>query len=188
LISKSPLPVEEVKAPKKPVNGRSKGSAFERRIAKLFTEKFGVEFKRTPMSGGWTPVGDITPKDPTVAGCLPWVIECKCRQGWKLESVFTKAAEKSFLDWFAQAERDVKKSGIDKKPMVVFSKNLYPSLAMMKVADFEASFDGEFGEDSTVLFWRAADRGFFILLPFEELLHRYIPGSHPVFESHLPSA
>ena len=34
-------------------SARAKGASFERTIAKLFQEKYGIEFTRTPMSGGF---------------------------------------------------------------------------------------------------------------------------------------
>jgi Holliday junction resolvase len=185
--STSELPApERSKASKIGSRSRRRGAAYERRIAKLLTDKFGVEFKRTPMSGGWTPVGDITPKDPSVASVMPFVIECKKREAWRLEGVFTPVHKKTFLAWMAQAEADVAKAGGHKVPMVILTKNLYVDLAMMRVPHFEAFFNPEFKETDTALFWKAAEAGFFVILPFADLLNRYRPGSAPEFEALLP--
>ena len=109
-------------------NGKAKGSGFERLVAKAFSDVFGVEFRRTPMSGGWSHdnpqvAGDLVCMDPTFD--FPFCIECKNSEGWKLESLFTDN-HKWFDDWWKQLIREcpVGKAGI-----LVFTRNRAPVFA-----------------------------------------------------------
>ena len=91
-------------------SARAKGASFERTIAKLFQEKYGIEFTRTPMSGGFAKnkdksegfKGDIVPVDKTVN--LNIHVECKSQKTWKMR------------DWLKQAKEDCPK---DKTPLVI---------------------------------------------------------------------
>ena len=91
-------------------SARAKGASFERTIAKLFQEKYGIEFTRTPMSGGFAKnkdkkegfKGDIVPVDKKVN--LNIHVECKSQKTWKMR------------DWLKQAKEDCPK---DKIPLVI---------------------------------------------------------------------
>ena len=91
-------------------SARAKGANFERTIAKLFQEKYGIEFTRTPMSGGFAKnkdksegfKGDIVPVDKTVN--LNIHVECKSQKTWKMR------------EWLKQAKEDCPK---DKTPLVI---------------------------------------------------------------------
>ena len=68
------------------INSLSKGKRFEREVAKILTEHFGVPFKRVPMSGAFSttqntenPVfrGDVFTEDEGFNRRWNVVIECK---------------------------------------------------------------------------------------------------------------
>lgn len=76
------------------VNGRNKGSAFERQIAKELFLLTGVGFRRNLEQYRAADNGDLTPDDPA----FPFVIECKayaagtgCKPAWKDQA--SKAAK-----------------------------------------------------------------------------------------------
>lgn len=81
-------------------NAKRKGGQYERDIAKRFQNRYGVELKRTPQSGGFAKKsekaddyrGDITIVDTTQMLLLH--IECKSQKTWQLKQ------------WLEQAESD----------------------------------------------------------------------------------
>lgn len=92
---------------------RNKGSSFERVIAKLFQDKYGIEFVRTPQSGGFAKnkqsegfKGDIVPVSKDTEFGLH--VECKNTKSWSLPK------------WFEQAESDAPKGRV---PVVIFHKH-----------------------------------------------------------------
>ena len=117
---------------------RAKGASFERNIAKKFQDKYGVELKRTPQSGGFAKKsekaddfrGDITLIDNTLSFLLH--VECKNQKTWSLHK------------WIKQAESDCPK---DKIPVVIFhehnTSNNYVSLSLddlLNLIDFNKIF------------------------------------------------
>ena len=92
---------------------RRKGATYERDIAKIFQEYTGVEFVRTPQSGGFVKKsqkaddfrGDILPVDKSVR--LNVHIECKNQEKWNLKS------------WLKQAQEDCPKGRV---PIVILKK------------------------------------------------------------------
>lgn len=104
------------------VNSKKKGDVFERKIAKILGDWWGVPFSRTPQSGGasWgaqnNAVGDILP--PITAG-FPLVIECKHRENWTIENVLLNNKEPH--TWWEQVIRDSMK--VDKVPCLIFTRN-----------------------------------------------------------------
>jgi hypothetical protein len=120
---------------KKPINGRNKGSGYERKIAKDLGEWWGEEFHRTPASGGlhWQKdnrvAGDIvTPPDSV----FPFTIECKKREGFDLEQLLKGTGD--IEDWWEQAVGDSER--VESKPLLIFSKNRAPDYTMMRMEDF----------------------------------------------------
>lgn len=114
---------------------RNKGSSFERTIAKRFEEVLGVDFVRTPQSGGFAKNldktegfrGDIVPASKDVNFKLH--IECKNTKTWSLPA------------WLKQAQGDCPK---DKIPVVIFhqhgTSNNYITL---NLEDFFSIIDDE---------------------------------------------
>jgi Holliday junction resolvase len=67
------------------VNGRNKGSAFERQVAKLLEAELGIAFKRDLEQYRAGDHGDLIADDPD----FPFIVECKryaqgtgCRASW----------------------------------------------------------------------------------------------------------
>lgn len=128
------------KAPKikvKRKNSRQKGSTYERQIAKLFTKWSGVEWRRTPMSGGWSKTIDFgVAGDLVCAHDTDIHVELKNREGWCLtDLIFGLRVNAGIVSWLKQAERDAKANG---KPvaLLIFRRNrLRDSLVMHKKTD-----------------------------------------------------
>ena len=93
---------------------KSKGNSYERTVAKIFGDKYSVELKRTPQSGGFSKKsekaddfrGDITIVDNKQMLLLH--IECKNQKNWQLKQ------------WIEQAEEDCPEG---RTPIVVFHKH-----------------------------------------------------------------
>ena len=108
---------------------RDKGARFELEVAKLFSNAYDLEFRRTPLSGGWAKDADVAQGDIV---CLDddefaYCIECKNQEGWKFESLFT-SSHSWFDAWWNQA---VDECPDDKDPLLVFSKNYTPIFVAM---------------------------------------------------------
>ncbi len=86
------------------VNGRNKGAAFEREVAKLLEAELGIQFKRDLEQYRAGDHGDLIPDDPA----FPFVIECK---RWA-SGVGCKPA------WWAQASRAAQH--LNKLPCVIY--------------------------------------------------------------------
>ena len=92
-------------------NAKRKGGNYERKIAKLFQERYGVELKRTPQSGGFAKKsnladdyrGDITIVD--TKNYLKLHIKCKDHKTFSLPA------------WIKQAKDDCPK---DRIPVIIF--------------------------------------------------------------------
>jgi|TARA_Y100000034_G_scaffold94895_1_gene115074 hypothetical protein len=114
----------KVKDPKRVAIGaksRRKGSRFERKVANDFEKWLGIQCRRTPMSGAygeeWNLGGDLMFDRP-----IPWYVELKRREGWRLETFFAPTGPgKMAYQWATKAEGEALKAG--KVPMVIFSKN-----------------------------------------------------------------
>lgn len=95
-------------------NAKRKGGQYERDIAKKFQERYGVELKRTPQSGGFAKKsekaddyrGDITIVD--TKQMLKLHIECKAHKTLSLPK------------WISQAESDCPQ---DRTPVVIFHQH-----------------------------------------------------------------
>ena len=93
---------------------KRKGGNYERLIAKKFQDRYGVELKRTPQSGGFAKKsekaddyrGDITIVD--TKQMLKLHIECKNQKQWQLKQ------------WIEQAESDCPKG---RTPIVIFHQH-----------------------------------------------------------------
>lgn len=93
---------------------KRKGANFERTIAKKFQQRYGIELKRTPQSGGFAKKsekaddyrGDITIVDTTKM--LLVHIECKDQKTWSLKQ------------WIEQAENDCPEGRV---PIVIFHQH-----------------------------------------------------------------
>ena len=94
------------------VNGRNKGSAFERQVAKLLEAELGIAFKRDLEQYRAGDHGDLIADDPD----FPFVIECKryaqgtgCRPNWWAQaSAAAEAAGKLPCVIFKFDRRDIR--------------------------------------------------------------------------------
>lgn len=93
---------------------KRKGGNYERTVAQWFKERYHLDLKRTPQSGGFAKKsdkaedyrGDISLVDSTKKLLLH--IECKDQKTWKLK------------EWLSQAEEDCPE---DRVPLVVFHQH-----------------------------------------------------------------
>lgn len=112
----APPPTETAheKAVKNGKKSKRKGASYERTLAKRFQERYGVELKRTPQSGGFAKKcdkaddfrGDITIVDNKQMLLLH--IEAKNQKTWALKQ------------WLTQAETDCPEG---RTPIVVFHQH-----------------------------------------------------------------
>jgi hypothetical protein len=114
------------------VNGKNKGASFERTVAKLFSDALGVKLRRTPMSGGWSHGNPETAGDlVSIEGEFPYCVECKCEEGWHLETLFT-GNHKWFDNWWKQTIRECPDGKI---PILVFNRARQPIFAAVLYSD-----------------------------------------------------
>lgn len=121
------------------LNSRNKGANFERLVAKLLTDWWGVKFSRSPQSGGlhWSKdsrvTGDIV---PPVDIDFPFTIECKKQEGWDFSQILSKKGD--IKQWWEQCINDFRRLDDDSKnPLLVFSKNHYPIYYIMLTATYQ---------------------------------------------------
>ncbi len=157
------------------ISGRNKGSSFERAIAKQVTDWTGVKFTRTPSSGGWAKSGDITPKNPEHMVQWPWLVECKNNESLDFGSIFSvpNNGKTPIRKWWKQAYRDVKKSGMKKIPVLVFTKSRDNVYCMMQADVFEQL---KFRDTAQVVVHLPKHRVIlwedFLSIPYKEMLRR----------------
>jgi hypothetical protein len=127
----------------KKVNGREKGAGFERQVAKLLSAWWGVEFHRTPQSGGlhWQKdnrvAGDIV-APVEIAVIFPFSIECKKHEDWNFEQVIKGTGE--IPSWWNQCVNDANNTG--KIPLLIFTKNFSPIYYMALSVIHQKLFNG----------------------------------------------
>ena len=119
---------EKEERSKRGKNAKAKGASFERTLAKKFQNRYGVELKRTPQSGGFAKKsekadefrGDIVVVDKTKELLLH--IEAKNQKTWSLHQ------------WIKQAESDCPDGKI---PLVIFHEyNTSNDYVTLKLEDF----------------------------------------------------
>ena len=109
---------------------RTKGSNFERFIAKDLSMKFYKDqdsLRRTPLSGGWSSKyvgGDICGPES-----FPLYVECRNREVWKASDLFD---ENSVLfKWYAETKQKAKELG--KEGVLIFTRNYEKIYIMTRV-------------------------------------------------------
>ena len=126
---------------------RHKGDNYERYIAKLLTEKLGIEVKRRGFETG---KGRVKPPDlefpqsysrfdstidpNTGQWILNGGIECKKVQSWSIDNLIKGKGELS--NWI---EEYTTKYGSTEKFILIFSKNHYPDMVLIdnnNIADY----------------------------------------------------
>lgn len=129
---------------KKKINAKQKGNRNELELAKILTERFGTDFKRAPMSGGWGTANsastldeakDVLSGDLIVPKNFKFSVECKSRIEFNFWDFLNQDNFNLEIDdWITQVENDascVSKEPLlyvkinRKKPFVLFPKKLY---------------------------------------------------------------
>lgn len=118
------------------INGRNKGSTFERNVAKEVSNWTGILFTRSPSSGGWNQTGDITPKNPQHMVDFPFNLELKNQEILQFSHIFQVPKNKKtpIRKWWKQAYLDAIKSG--KIPVLVFTKSHEEVFCMVQRSTF----------------------------------------------------
>ena len=113
---------------------RNKGASFERAISKKFSEWLECKVRRTPMSGAygseWHLGGDLM-FDIDV----PWDVELKNREGWRLEQIFAAKPCGPILDWLNSTWDEAERA--EKIPMVIFTRNRVESYVAIPLLHLE---------------------------------------------------
>ena len=124
-------------------NSRTKGSTFERQIAKVLNDRFNTtEFSRSPGSGAFATTHSL-PDHLKIYGDLitpqkfKFCIECK--KGYNNQNLYSLYNYSSDIWKFVeQCEKDSGKCS--RLPMVIFKQDRQPTLAIVP-------YDVEFGQD-----------------------------------------
>ena len=111
------------------MNSKSKGSKFERQVAKWFTEWSGYKFERNRAgSGAWysnkDSVSDITCTDEKHAHKCKISIECKSYKEIKFEHVLLGNKGCDILKFWQQASKDAKRA--NRVPILCMRYNSMP--------------------------------------------------------------
>lgn len=107
---------------KKKINGKAKGSLFEREICKKLEEITGVKWERTFRSGGGKVKGDINP----VNRVNPFCIELKNRQSWSVDQFLSECKEVD--KWWTKICEECSNF---EAPMLILKRNRLPALVMV---------------------------------------------------------
>lgn len=116
--------------PTKKVNGKKKGSRFERVICKWFTAWTGYEFNRVPASGGlrWKNAdnitSDVTCTDSKHSRKFNFSIECKNYQDLNFEHILLEKKTCKILKFWEQARDDAARA--KKLPLLIMHYNGMP--------------------------------------------------------------
>lgn len=93
-----------------------KGSTFEYKIRDIFTETFGKQFERVPLSGALSYLkGDIwSPYWPEIR----WTIECKHHKEVDWNNILTAPASNLVMTFWDQAAREA--AVMKKLPLLIY--------------------------------------------------------------------
>ncbi len=120
------------------MNSLRKGHNFERQISHKFSEWWGEEIRRVPMSGG-SGIGSLNSDLVSTTehtNPFPFSVECKKYKSLSLFDMLTKEERSLFYQWWEQAVREGEK---DKKiPIVVFASNFTTPFIIMKREEFSS--------------------------------------------------
>lgn len=100
------------------MNSKKKGNRFELKVAKLFSERFVRDLRRTPCSGGHNIKSDIY--DPENDD-FPYFVECKHHNTFKFNSLLTGCSDlfKYHKKATIQASESIQVKKYGKAPMVL---------------------------------------------------------------------
>lgn len=123
---------------------KTKGNAYERYVCKvanavLNVPPFNWEWVRTPRSGGWIKASNDPSLrklrgDITVPDACPLLPEVKKRENWSMDQIHKVGLEAwEPFKWYQEALDKAHHAG--KIPLLIFSRNLQPALAMLEGGD-----------------------------------------------------
>lgn len=131
------------------MNGKAKGSGFERKIARelslyLTAGKSKTELIRSVLSGGWSvgqrngeawrQVGDLAPNGPAGEEFRAhWAVECKHHRKISLYDFWTRSSKDSLVGWWNKLVQDAGDAHV--KPMLIFRSNAMPIMVGMRPVD-----------------------------------------------------
>lgn len=129
------------------MNGKAKGSQFERDVAKILDEWWGVKphtFWRTPLSGGWNVVGDIAVMNaqdqPSEELKFPIIVECKAYKTIDLLQILTRLKTTKLFTWWEQVTREQQQhynnTGERKSRLLIVKINNFPILSLYSLQEF----------------------------------------------------
>jgi len=146
---------------KKKVNGKAKGSSFERLVAKTILDAFGEGFdqsdcRRVPMSGAdkFFDQGDLI-ISPRLRELFPFCVECKHRKNFRLEHIFKMT--KDFEDYHRQVLSACEREKNVRMPMVVIRGQAGAIYASFPV-DVAVTFSRLFQKTATKLSYYCQER------------------------------
>ena len=102
-------------------NAKSRGSKWERDVAKILGDWWGKEFNRTPASGSlhwgeqFNVSGDVV---TTKEAKFPFNVECKAHQGWTIDNLIRSNGE--FPSWWEQSKHDADEA--HKVPCIIYRR------------------------------------------------------------------
>lgn len=116
------MPVDRSKLGK---SSKSKGKTFERRVASLLISFTGVNFRRTPCSGGMNKFGGVVVAEHIFSGDVlcdspdfDFSVEAKNRQDISLTAVLRNPSTASFTKYWHQCVADALTN--NRRPMLFF--------------------------------------------------------------------
>lgn len=121
------------------VNARDKGNEWERQVAKDLSEAWGIDLRRTPLSGGWSKgeASDILPSDRGKTFLFSIEIKHNASSGVDLWGMM-RGGEGEFLrGHFEQATRS---AGQDKVPILIVKVTRKGALVFIPRRHFEDLF------------------------------------------------
>lgn len=120
-------------------NSKRKGSKFELKVSKWFTQWTGYTFNRTPQSGAWhsnkDAASDITCVDEKHAHRCKISVECKSYKDIRFEHLLLSNQRKKckILDFWNQALEDARRS--KRVPILCMRYNSMPAEEFFFVVD-----------------------------------------------------
>ena len=105
------------------MNTRTKGNDFELLIATSLKNWWNAEFRRTPLSGGWSA---MAPGDIIVPEDFPWCIECKHSKEFRVEHILRPSLLSYLKKWWEQASNEAVEA--KKEPLLVVRGERTPIL------------------------------------------------------------
>lgn len=121
---------------------KQKGNNYERKIAKILSQAWGVKLIRTPCSGAmkYFSPGDITPEDQKEYENFPFLLECKNRVGWTLEKFLSSTCDP--VTWWEEEEaKQIAAQGdkfYEKCMLLIFTKNHDKSYVMFTLSSLNS--------------------------------------------------